>query len=419
MQNQRIRNIITHCILWEIHVLQSFKFQIPRGKVMDDIKRSFHEDGYFVVRGLFSENRCRRWAQAIDKNLHVRGSEPRFYPGGPNVFSDFWDMIVDPDLQEVLREVLDADPRYLLIGDLHANHNAHHWHRDYALRGETDMPVAMDDDRRFAVVKLAVYVDPGCSALGLVPGSQRASIKQFFGKDIYDDEFLNSPDGIELAKRAGVPAPILNVASVGDVIGFDPRIYHAGSFVDPDSAMPSRDHNEQKKNIFISYGSDDFWSQMYFYYYRNFRKDLLYGEIDREFENILKSNDMFPQFEEYGQNSHERWLQDNLISPPCFADNYADGEPIGSVKWYETLGDGFRDAGHSFAASRAYDSAIQIGGGGAANLKLKMLRRLYTKIAESRDAIGDEAGSGQAAREAIQARPNGLGAWFKDFLSLT
>jgi len=323
------------------------------------IREMYNREGWFVVHGLFDDARCDNWAAAIDEKLCSGEGQQRFFPGGPNKFSEFWDLICDQELIGVLQHVLGEQPKYLLVGDLHANHNAHQWHRDFALPGADDRVIAFDDDEEpFSIIKLAVYVDPGHCGLTVVPGSTGKPIPRYFGLDVYDDAYLTDPDGSQRAISEGIIPPKIIQAGKGDVVGFDPRIYHAGCFVDPLTGRPRRDITVAKKNVFLSYGIDGYWSRKYTSYYHDFRMDLLYDKGHPDFLRKLSNLNLLAATPDYDPETDFRWFKEHMISPPCFGDGFASGAVVGSSEWYEELGDNFASAGHAFSAARVYDAAI-------------------------------------------------------------
>jgi hypothetical protein len=330
---------------------------------MNTFKEQFDTKGYFYVRGVLSEEECDLYTAAVDNRLAIHDKEDRFLPDGPNLNAEFWPLIVHEQVIEILRSVVGPDLKYTLQGDLHANHNAHQWHRDLAYK-HSDMPIAYDDvETPFRVVKICFYVDPGEMAFAMVPKSahnEMKNSKRYFGIDTYEDPYFSEAGGDDLAKADGVDPPVLFCPRRGDMAAFDLRLLHAGCFIDPDTKLPCPAQPQSKKTIFFTYGADNEWTRKVHYFYRFFRKDLLYSSPAPELVALIKQKGLLLSGFDDPQAQDPSWFDDTFLVPPYMDSNDTPYGVIGSAGWYEKVAENFEQRGHPLSAASCLSRAHTI-----------------------------------------------------------
>ena len=265
----------------------------------------FLDDGYVILRGLLAPSEVERCVRRLeDLSGRTRASFEAFrlpllrrgvyrawtLPDGVSRVRDFWPLIVEPRLVAAVRELLGPQVRYLQHNDLQVGFSAVTWHRDNVNRR---FAVGEDWDESvepYAVVRVGLYLQSFAQsrfALRVVPGSHRPSSPAAPGP-IRDIERRTRSLRQGLALLAGAD-PMDGYARMletepGDAILFDPRLLHAGSYI-----------QGPKYSIFLAYGAPGRHSARHAAYYRYARKDLAYGDFDPALVALLREHGLYEE----------------------------------------------------------------------------------------------------------------------------
>jgi len=295
---------------------------------------SLDDDGFMIVRGLLTEEEVLRYRRQIQKLSGINDSD-----FGQKVFEcsdgvsrnrEFWPLVTNPQLISVLRELRGPTLRYTQHSDLHA-HRTGGWHRDCACRTYGVGPDWSADGDPYQVVRVAIYLQSyqeSGSSLGVVPGSHR------FEQKLSDDEWHVWAGGqqhstlaqrilrrLGLRREAPLPersmvmwthpekttpsCPLWIQTEPGDCIIFDQRLYHSASPI-----------HGPKYAIYLSYSPENQHARNHMGYYRYFRKDLAYDDLDPDLVTVLHQEKLFmaapppESVDGYFANESERLLSE-------------------------------------------------------------------------------------------------------------
>jgi hypothetical protein len=272
---------------------------------------SLEDDGFMVVRGLLSEEEVLRYRHQIQKLSGISdgefGQEVFACPDGVSKNREFWPLITNPRLISLLSELLGPTVRYTQHSDLHA-HRTGGWHRDCACRTYGVGPDWAEDGEPYQVTRVAIYLQSyqeSGSSLGVVPGSHR------FEQPLSNDEWqvwaqaqqkATIPQRIQrklgLWKEPSLPErhmvmwthpekvtpsfPVWIKTEPGDCVIFDQRLYHSASAI-----------HGPKYAIYLSYSPENQHARNHMGYYRYFRKDLGYDDLDPDLVEVLNEHKLF------------------------------------------------------------------------------------------------------------------------------
>ena len=285
---------------------------------------NFGETGYAVVRGLLSARDVEAHVRTLERlsgrtresfaSFRVPGLRRGVYrawtlPDGVSRVREFWPLIVDPGLIEAVRQLLGPEVRYLQHSDLHVGFSAVTWHRDAVNRRFGVGPDWDESREAYRLVRVGLYLQSFAEsrfALRLVPGSHRLEspalpdphrIERRAGKWSQAVALLTGGDPMKDRAVAVETEP-------GDAIVFDPRVLHAGSYI-----------QGPKYSIFLAYGVPGPHFSRHAAYYRHVRSELGYQDLDPELVALLRARGLYAQPDEdaalaqaYRPSGLQRWL---------------------------------------------------------------------------------------------------------------
>jgi hypothetical protein len=279
------------------------------------MKNDFQSKGYAVIRGLLNPQECRFYREEIVRLSGVSdndfGSRVFECPDGVSQHKLFWPIISNDHLINVLHEILGPDIRYTQHSDLHA-HRTGGWHRDCACREFGNGPDWQDKDDPYKVVRVAIYLQSfreSGSSLGVVPGSHHSEARaNRYVQRFWAMLFSVGHKILKLASKLGFcekptrlkkqmiiwtqgdqpsllqppTRPEWIETEPGDCIIFDQRIYHSASPI-----------HGPKYAIYLSYSPENQHARNHMGYYRHFRKDLAYEDLDSDLAEQLQEKHLF------------------------------------------------------------------------------------------------------------------------------
>lgn len=265
------------------------------------------EKGYVVVRNLLPLEEAQHYidllslrsgisrhdfAAAGEKTtlLGRRGLNRNYnLPDGVAKTPQFWPIITNRKLTELLRQIVDPDIKFLQHNDLHVGFSAISWHRDnihrqYGLGSDWDESAAP-----YRLVRVGIYLQSFTESgfrLGFIPGSHRPpengsiplarKIKEKRLSWVGAASYLSSSFQEWASQAEWVKT------EPGDCIIFDPRVLHSGSYI-----------SGPKYSLFVAYGVENQHFYNHFNYYRRIRSELGYQALDPELVGILKRNSLY------------------------------------------------------------------------------------------------------------------------------
>ena len=279
------------------------------------MKNDFQSKGYTVIRGLLNPQECRFYRDEIVKLSGVGdddfGSQVFECPDGVSKHRPFWPIIYNGRLINVLHEILGPDIRYTQHSDLHA-HRTGGWHRDCACREFGAGPDWQDKDEPYKVVRVAIYLQSfkeSGSSLGVMPGSHRfesranSFVRRFWAlffsvarkaqnlvstlglckkQKKLDKHMIVWTQGHKPSVLQPPTKPEWIETEPGDCIVFDQRTYHSASPI-----------HGPKYAIYLSYSPENQHARNHMGYYRHFRKDLAYEDLDPDLIEQLEEKDLY------------------------------------------------------------------------------------------------------------------------------
>ncbi len=142
---------------------------------------------------------------------------------------------------------------------------------------------------------------------------------------------------------------------------FDLRLLHAGCYIDPDTGLPCPAQPKSKKTIFFTYGADNEWTRKVHYFYRFFRKDILYSSPPPKLVDLIKQRGLLPSGFDDHQAQDLSWFEDTFLVPPYMDSNDTPYGKIDSSSWYEKLAEFHEKGGYGhFSAGRCFSKAHSI-----------------------------------------------------------
>ncbi len=228
---------------------------------MKNQRKFFKENGYLIIKNLFSEKECMKWKRLINKNFCLNDSDINqkdidfktfVCPDGVTKNPDFWPIIFNKKIIKTVKNILNEEIKYTQHSDLHINLSGGKYHRDNAYRVFGEGPDWNEKSESYKVVRVAIYLtsfNESGSSLIIIPESNKSEstihkkevifwnklrhlFRKFFNKDILP-HILFTRKKIKLKSDAG------------DCVIFDQRILHAGGQLKG---------SKPKYSIFLSYG---------------------------------------------------------------------------------------------------------------------------------------------------------------------
>ena len=230
--------------------------------VKNNKKSFFDNNGYFLLRKLFSDEECKKLRLEINRHFklplrELKQNDINFRtfvePDGVTKNKKFWKIIFNKKILSVIRSIIGKDICYTQHSDLHINLGAGKYHRDNAFRLFKNGPDWYEEKQKYKVLRIAIYLSDyktSGSSLIVFPNSNKKEtfltkiemrfwnyLRFFWSKRLnknYLSHFFFSSKTVNLKHKAG------------DCIIFDQRMIHAGGVVNGD--LP-------KYSIFLSFGA--------------------------------------------------------------------------------------------------------------------------------------------------------------------
>jgi hypothetical protein len=247
----------------------------------------FIKDGFVLIKKLFSTDEIEHFRELLVKcsNLNDEsydGKQQWTEVDGVSKHKDFWPLIYNEKLLNILRKLVPTPPRYLQYSDLHVHYGSVGWHRDlYYNRLSVG-----DDFEKIGVLRVAMYFqsyEESHFKMGVMPGTHTYT------------SILNTLENRawSLYKKFTGKLPFFYLSlkpkwfkiDAGDCLIFDSRLLHSGSKI-----------NGPKYSIYTGYGEDNNQLSKSQVEYLHGRKDLKYVECSPELAKVLKKKDLMSQY---------------------------------------------------------------------------------------------------------------------------
>ena len=272
------------------------------------MRREIDTTGYTIVRGLLTPDEVDYYigrmeaVSGITRSGMMQGGEawkgtgrgsggPSWtLPDGLVKSRDFWPVVINERLVNIVRNVVDPNVRFLQHNDIHVGFSAISWHRDSVNR---EFGVGSDWDESqepYKLVRCGIYLQTFAesnSRLGFIPGSHRPPTgpvsgatkrKERWLKWLGAANYLSPKIQMAISNADWIPT------EPGDCVIFDPRTIHSGSYI-----------TGPKYSVFVAYGVENKHFFNHYNYYRNVRSELGYGDLDPDFVQLLREHELYPE----------------------------------------------------------------------------------------------------------------------------
>ena len=193
---------------------------------------------------------------------------------------DFWPLIYNEKLLNIMRKLLRSAPRYLQYSDLHVHYGSVGWHRD--IRCDSDL----DLNEKIGALRVAFYFqtyEESGFKMGVIPGTHHSTsllnkleIKAW---SLYRKFTHKLPFGYVTLRPEW-----LQIDS-GDCLIFDSRLLHSGGYI-----------SGPKYSIYAGYGEDNNRLSKRQVEYLHERKDLGYEECSDGLKKVLTEKDVMSEY---------------------------------------------------------------------------------------------------------------------------
>jgi ectoine hydroxylase-related dioxygenase (phytanoyl-CoA dioxygenase family) len=289
------------------------------------MKQELDRQGYTVVRGLLTPEEVDYYIGRMEALSGItragmqggeewkgsgRGSGGSSWtlPDGVAKSRDFWPIIFNERLLEIVRNIVDPDVRFLQHNDIHVGFSAISWHRDSVNREYGVGPDWDETDTPYKLVRCGIYLQTFAesnSRLGFIPGSHKPPVGSVSRSTKFNERKLKwlgaanylSPK-IQMAASSADWIP----TEPGDCVIFDPRTIHSGSYI-----------TGPKYSVFVAYGVENKHFFNHYNYYRNIRSELGYADLDEEFVQMLKDQDLYPELTPTLDYVEGAWVPSSIV----------------------------------------------------------------------------------------------------------
>jgi len=247
----------------------------------------FIKDGFILIKNLFSteevENYKRLLLKVSRSNLEDLEDNAKWEEvDGVSKRKEFWPLIYNKKLLNVLRTLVPSPPQYLQFSDLHVNVDSVGWHRDLYY----NKLLVGDDAKKIGVLRVGMYFhsyEDNNFKMGFLPGTH------------FSTSLLNKLENRvwSLFRKMTGKLPFYYFFSkpkwlkidAGDCMIFDTRILHTGSAI-----------TGQKLAIYTAYGEDNNELSRSQVDYLHSRKDLNYSHCSHELAKVLREKDLMSKY---------------------------------------------------------------------------------------------------------------------------
>ena len=249
-------------------------------------KNEFLKKGFFVVRNLLSKDEVSEFSKEIDRLYNLEYKKNIKVKMGIHHYEKFWSIINNKNLIESISQIFDKKFHFLyqagILQTIEAEEYLHH--RDNPCR-KFGLGPDWEDDTNYKIARVGIYLQDYHKTkyhLNLIPYSHKKkySIREFIRFFHKKTRYIKKLRKIRnlLPKYFGTSIK----TNPGDCIIFDPRVYHSPS-----------PHFDKRQAIFLSYGEDNYHSDNYIAYFTKLRSGTEYSDINKNFFEFLKQNNLF------------------------------------------------------------------------------------------------------------------------------
>lgn len=268
---------------------------------MNSSQRKFRQDGYVVVRNLFSKEEIEYHKGQLEE-LSVGRKEKWTTPDGVCQHAQFWDVIFNEKILAKVREVLGEEVKFLQHNDLHVGFSSFSWHRDSVCRTFGKGPDWDETTAPYRLARVGIYLQEKRMGfkLGMVPGTHRPDVHlpEAEMKEIEKQASAASKVKALLGGKDRLAEKAHWVATEpGDCVIFDPRTYHTGG-----------EFTGTKYSFFIAFGIDNKHFRNHYNYYRHLRDDLGYQPIHPELRQRLEAENLYADETPSSEKIEGAWL---------------------------------------------------------------------------------------------------------------
>jgi ectoine hydroxylase-related dioxygenase (phytanoyl-CoA dioxygenase family) len=283
------------------------------------MREQFKQQGFVLVRQLLNAVEVEHYIEILERQSGITRSDFKNNSGGrgfdkkggqtswnlPDGVSktpDFWSLIWDERLVDIVRQLLGPGVRYMQHSDLQVGFSAISWHRDNVNRTLGYGPDWYETDQPYRLVRVGIYLQRYQESgfkLGFIPGSHRPPDHISIAQKLTEAK-LRWMGGLSyvfasLQMRASNAEWI--ATEPGDAVIFDPRTLHSGSYI-----------SGPKYSLFVAYGleNDHFYNHQN--YYRHIRAELNYQDLAPELVQKLTVVGLYPEHTPAYDQIQDAWV---------------------------------------------------------------------------------------------------------------
>jgi len=270
---------------------------------MKNIQEEFNEKGFVILKSLLKKEEVEFYRNELQRLSGI--NEDNFYqikknvtkkingvvnyrmftgPDGVTQNPNLWSIIFHNEILKKVKTVLGDKIKFVQHNDTHVGFSASSWHRDSAFRTYGEGP-DWETDEPYQNVRVAVYLqtyEQSNFKLGMIPKSNKKQSK-LLSLELWLNQIVKFKS-LVFGQRMWFAKNEWLRTDPGDVIIFDPRVLHRGSYI-----------KGPKYSMFFAYGIENKHYKNYNDYYLNKRKDLNYSAIPKELIEKLKEADLYPE----------------------------------------------------------------------------------------------------------------------------
>tara|TARA_B100000963_G_scaffold355695_1_gene374416 strand:- start:1718 stop:2791 length:1074 start_codon:yes stop_codon:yes gene_type:complete len=276
-----------------------------------DINKIFYDQGFFIIKNFFNKDYIKKLKKFTDETLELSDNimQDRVLTDACNHHSIFNEVILNTDLDFINKKILGDNYIFLQTFDLHANQNAHQWHRDISSKKGNVVNYKNEKSR---LIKYAIYLEVKNSIFAVIPESNQSNNRgDLFGKDIYFNQEINF--NTKINENYDKNKILFIQPEPGDLVAFDFRLLHCACNVDQDMKPSDNKNQLEKKVIWPAFGGEGNLSEAIYQYFRFVRRDFGEQNFDRPTEILFAKKNILPKSYNKKNDEYIKWIEENIM----------------------------------------------------------------------------------------------------------
>lgn len=285
------------------------------------LKQALREKGFVVLKGLLDPAEVQHYRAEMEALSGIQSSQMRkshklgqrgldsswSEPDGVTKHAPFWPLITHQGVGTAVHSLLGDQIRFLQHTDLHVGFSAISWHRDNVNRTFGIGPDWREQEESYQIVRVGIYLQSYAESgfrLGFIPGSHQPEFPVTLARKLQEQklQWIGAMSYLFVKLQEWASNAEWVATEPGDVIIFDPRILHSGSYI-----------TGPKYSIFLAFGRENNHFYNHFNYYRRVRPELKYGDMVPELVQLLHSHNLLPESAPVYDQIQDAWTPPALM----------------------------------------------------------------------------------------------------------